>query len=120
MQKASDKETEVGGALGKAAHEIRDPIVAVGDVDAQAIAVFHQHALQVGTHAVQHLKLEIVFGNLPGGCRANGFRDHARVVRGDSVVKAAAQKNFHQTDIVEISVSFARVGDVRGFFIGAL
>src|SRR5580704_4429031 len=103
MQKASDKETEVGGALGKPAHEIREPVVAVGDVDAQAIAVFHKHALQVSAHAVEHLKLEIVFGNPPGGRPANGFRDHVRVVRGDSVVKAAGQKNFHQTDIVEIS-----------------
>ena len=42
----------VGGALGKAAHEVGEPVAAVGDVDAQAIALFDQAALQVGAHNV--------------------------------------------------------------------
>src|SRR5258708_6267152 len=112
-EEISQQEAEVGGALSKAAHEIGEPVIAKGNVNAHAIAVFHKHALQVGAHAVKHLKLEIVLGNLPGGRPTNSFRNHARIVGSDPVVKAAWQENLHQSGKVEVDIFLARIGHVR-------
>ena len=39
-EEVAGEEGYVGGAFGQAAHEIGEPVAAVGDVDAQAIAIF--------------------------------------------------------------------------------
>src|SRR5260370_11930994 len=75
--------------------------------------------VQVGGHAVEHLELEIILGDLFAGGEAHGLRDHARVVRGDGVVKAAGEQHLHQADIVAIDVFFAGEGDFVGLLVGA-
>src|SRR3977135_903833 len=88
-EKMAEEEADVGGALGEAAHEIGEPVLAERDVDADAIAVPDQASLQVGANAVEHLKLEVIFGDLLGRRMADGRRDHPRIVRGDAVIEAA-------------------------------
>src|SRR6266436_9107956 len=83
------QEGDVGGTLGETAHEVGEPVLAVRNVDANAVAILDEPALEVSAHSVQHLKFEIVLGNLLGGSMPDGGRDHARVVRGDPVVEAA-------------------------------
>ena len=39
---------------------VRKPVATIGDINAEAIAVLDELALQIGTHAVKHLELEIV------------------------------------------------------------
>src|ERR1700719_371429 len=88
-QEVAGEEGYVGGAFGQTAHEVGEPVAAVGDVDAQAIAVFDETALQIGTHTVEHLELEIVLGDLVGGGEANCGGDHGGSVGGNSVVEGA-------------------------------
>src|SRR6266404_4004477 len=90
-EEIAQEEGEVGRPLGQAAHEIGKPIAAVWNINAEAIAVFNELALQVGSHAVQHLELKIVLGDFFGRREANGLRDHARIVCRYSVVEAAGQ-----------------------------
>src|SRR5229473_5664967 len=99
-EKIAENEAEVRWPFGKAPHEIRKPVLAVGNVDADAVAILDEAALQIGAHSVQHLKLEIVLGDLLRGGMANGRRDHARIVRRNTVVKAAGQKHLHQANKV--------------------
>src|SRR4029077_2472142 len=100
-EEISQHEAEVGRALGKTAHEVGEPVVAIRNVNAQPVAILHKLALQVGAHAIKHLKLEIILGDLLGGRPANGFRNHVRIVRGYPVVEAAGQKNLHESKVIE-------------------
>src|SRR5215472_13353869 len=52
------EEEDVGGAFGEAAHEVGVPLGAEGNVDADAIALGDELALQVAADAVEHLELE--------------------------------------------------------------
>src|SRR5713226_7991917 len=82
-EEIAHKEADVSRTLGETPHEIGKPVAAVRDVDADAIAILDEPALQVGAHSVQHLKSEVVLGNLFRRGMANGRRNHARLVRGD-------------------------------------
>ncbi len=88
-QEIADEEADVGGTLCETAHEVGKPVAAEGNIDPDAIAILDQLALEIGAHAVQHLKFEIVLGNLLSRGKANGRGDHMRVVGGDAVVEAA-------------------------------
>src|SRR6267143_7673 len=78
-EEIAEEEGEIGRALGEAAHEIGKPVAAERDVNAEAVAVLDELALQVDSHAVQHLELEIVLGDFLCGREANGLCDHARI-----------------------------------------
>src|SRR5215470_2897186 len=119
-EEVADEEHQVGGALGEPAHDVGKPVLPVRNVDAQAIAVANQAALQILANAVEHLEFEIVLGNLFLGRPADSLRNHAWIVGGNAVVKAAGQKHAHQADIIAVHVGFARVSQVDGFLIRAL
>src|SRR5256885_15020619 len=80
-EEVSNEEAHIRGSLGKPPHEIRKPVVAIGDINADAVTVPHQPLLQIDSHAVQHLKLEVVFRDFifrrTPDCRSN----HARIMR---------------------------------------
>ena len=119
-KEVAEEEGHIGGAFGQAAHEVGEPVVAEGDVDAHAVAVADELALQIGAHAIEHLKFEVVLGDLFGGGEANGGTDHARVVRGNGVIEAAGQEQLHQADVVGVNVGLFGIGNFSGFLIGAL
>src|SRR5260370_15109536 len=116
----AENETEVCGTFGEAAHKVGEPVLAVGNVDADAIAILDEPALQIGAHPVQHLKLEIVFGNLLRRGMANGRRNRARVVRGDTVIKTAGEKRLHQADEVGIDIDFPPIRNIFWLLVLAL
>src|SRR5580704_3023512 len=118
-EEISEQEAKVGGALSEAPHEIREPIVAKRNVNAESIAVLHEAALQIGADAVEHLKLKVILGDLFGSGPANGFRDHARVVGSDAVVKTAGQENLHKSNVIKVDVPLGGVRYVRWFLISA-
>src|SRR6267378_4658968 len=105
-QDVAQKEDQVGGALGQAAHEIREPVAPIRDINTDPVAILDELPLQVGAHAVKHLKLEIILGDLLRGCEANRLRDHSRIVGGDGVVKPTGKKHLHEPDVVAIDVLF--------------
>src|SRR5207248_8832423 len=55
------EEEDVGGAFGEAAHEVGVPFRAEGDIDADAVALGGEAALEIAADAVEHLELEGVF-----------------------------------------------------------
>src|SRR3984893_17938330 len=118
-EEVTGEEGYVGGALSQAAHEVGEPVAAVGNVDAQAIAVFDEAALQIGAHTVEHLEFKIIFGDLFGSGEANGRGDHGRIVCGDSVIEAAAQKHLHQGNEIGVHVFLFGNGHFGGFLVGA-
>src|SRR5476651_2231789 len=83
---AAGNEGDVGGALREAAHEIRVPLRAEGNVDANAVSVLHQRILQIATYAVEHLELVAVARDVLLFRPAFGFVDDRRIVRGDARV----------------------------------
>src|ERR1700674_5006398 len=117
-EEVAGEEGYVGGALGQAAHEVGEPVAAVGDVDAQAVAVFDEAALQIGAHTVEHLELKIVFRDLFGGGEANGRGDHGGIVRGNSVIEAAGQEHLHQVNEIGVDVFLFGKGHFGGLFVG--
>src|ERR1700738_2348822 len=118
-EEVAGEEGYVGGALGQTAHEVGEPVAAVGDVDAQAIAVFDEAALEIGAHAVEHLALEVIFSNLFGGGEANGRGDHGGIVRGDAVIKAAGQKHLRQAYVIGVHVFLFGEGHFGRVFVCA-
>src|SRR6266849_2278263 len=90
-EEVADEEAKIRGPLGEAAHKVREPIVSERNVNADAIAVADEPALKIGAHAVQQLEFEIVLGNLLGCCVTDGCCDHARIMGGDGVIKAAGK-----------------------------
>src|SRR5262245_39370056 len=87
---AGQEEAEVGGPLGEPAHEVGEPLVAVGDVHAQAVALGDDLLLQVAADPVEHLELERGAVAPAGGGELLGPADQARVVGGGERVWAAA------------------------------
>src|ERR1700756_1741115 len=118
-EEVAQEEHQVGGPLGQATHEIGKPIAAVWNINAEAVAVFNELPLQVGSHAVKHLELKIVLGDFLGRREANRLRDHARVVGGYGVIKAAGQQHLHQADVIAIDVFLSGVSDLIGFLVSA-
>src|SRR6266496_2500800 len=57
FEHAAGDERDVGGTPREPAHEIRIPLRAKGDVDANAVSLLHQRVLQIAPHAVEHLEL---------------------------------------------------------------
>src|ERR1700730_4036434 len=112
------EEGYVGGGLSQAAREVGEPVAAVGNVDAQAIAVFDEAALQIGAHTVEHLEFKIIFGDLFGSGEANGRGDHGGIVRGNSVIKTAGQEHLHQGNEIGVHVFLFGKGYFGGFFVG--
>lgn len=116
---AQDEE-EIGGPLGEAAHEVGVPGVAVGDVEAEAVAGGDEHALQVAADAVEHLKLE-------GGGAASGAGgmfdddvDHAGVVGGEGGVLALVEHETGEAGVAGVDVAFSGPCDGVGFLVCAL
>src|SRR5882762_6963072 len=105
-QDVAQKEDQVGGALVQAAQEIREQVAPIRDINTDPVDILDELPLKVGAHAVKHLKLEIILGDLLRGGEANGLRDHARIVRGNGVVKAAWKEHLHEPDVVAIDVLF--------------
>jgi len=86
-------EKGVGGAFGEAAHEIGIPGIAIGDVEAEAVAAGDEHALEIATDAVQHLKFERRRGAVVAGGVLDDDVDHAGIVGGDGRVFAFVEKD---------------------------
>src|SRR2546425_273998 len=107
-EEIAQEEPQIGGPLGQSAHEIGKPVAAIWNINAEAVAVFNELSLQVGSHAIKHLELKIVLGDFLCGREANGLRDHARIVGGYSVVKAAGQQHLHQPRVIAIDVFLSR------------
>src|SRR5512138_559495 len=57
-QHVARDEGDVRGPLGEAAHEVRIPLRAEGDVDAHPPPLAHDLLLEVAADAVEHLELE--------------------------------------------------------------
>src|SRR3712207_1398409 len=86
---APREERDVRGVLGEAAHEVRVPLRAEGDVDAHAVALAHELLLEVAAHAVEHLELVAVRGDALLLREALRLVDEALVVRGEAGVVPA-------------------------------
>ena len=83
----------VRGSFCETAHEIRIPVLPIGNVNPHSPAVPRQLLLQIATDAVKHLKLKGVFGN-PLRCANRSSRqsssDHELQCRGKCRWKATA------------------------------
>src|SRR5260370_8874286 len=105
---------------GEATYEVGKPGLAGGNVEGVSVAILDEAALQIGAPSIQHLKLEIVLGNLLRRRMANGRGDHARIMRGDTVVKPTGQKHLHQANKVSIDIRFPRKRNALRSLVGAL
>src|ERR1700682_4642480 len=119
-EKISNEEAEIGRPLCQAPHEVGKPIPAEGNVNSQSVAIMDKLALQISADAVEHLKFEVVFGNAELSGAANRSRDHARIVRGETVIETARQKYPHQFYVVAIHISFSWKGDLGRLLVRAL
>src|SRR5450432_3601861 len=118
-QEIPREERDVGGALGQAAHEVGEPFAAIRDVDAQAVAIFDETALKVSAHAVEHLKLKTIFGDVVCSGEANGRGNHGGIVSGYAVIDAAGQQHLHDANVIGVDVPFFRIGDFGRLLVGA-
>src|SRR5260370_15771525 len=114
----AQEDPQIGGPLGQWAHEIGKQVAAIWNINAEAVAVFNELSLQVGWHAIKDLEVKMVLGGFLGGREANGLGDHARIVGGYSVVKAAGQQHLHQPRVIAIDVFLSRVRHLIGFLVG--
>src|ERR1700674_5170194 len=64
LEEVFGQEDDVGGAFGEAAHEVGVPLRAEGDIDADAVALGRETALEIAADAVEHLELEGMFVDL--------------------------------------------------------
>src|ERR687894_615553 len=60
LHEVRHEEVEVGRLLGQPTHEVGVPLISVGNVDPQSVALFEDLAVQVSAHAGEHLELEPV------------------------------------------------------------
>src|SRR5271156_4797568 len=119
-QQIAQEERDVGGAFGQAAHEIRKPIHAERDVDADAVSVAHEFLLQVGADAVEHLEFEAVTLDVFLADEIERGANHGWVVRRDAVINAAGQQNSHQLHVVGVHIGFLRKRQFGRLLVGAL
>lgn len=119
-EEVGEEKLQVGGALGEAAHEIREPVGAVGNVDTQAIAFADELLLQIGANAVEHLKFELIAANSPLRGELLCGVEQARIVRGDGVINTGGKQKLHDARVIGVDIGFFRVGDGGRFLIGAL
>src|SRR5882762_6924303 len=85
-QDVAQKEDQVGGALGQAAHEIREPVAPIRDINTDSVAILDELPLQVRAHAVKHLKLEIILGDFLAGSEGNLLSVNSRTGRCNGVL----------------------------------
>src|SRR5215217_3836012 len=81
---------DVRRAFGQPAHEVRIPVFSVRHIDPHVEAVACQLMLKVASHAIQHLKLILLFSNPFTRGEVDRRVDHLRIVCGDPVINAAA------------------------------
>ena len=77
---SAENESDVGRPFAETAREIRKPLPAERNIDANAVAFLRERALQIPADAVQHLEFEPVWSNAV--VAGDGFRllDERRVV----------------------------------------
>ena len=88
LEEVFREEEDVGGAFGEAAHEVGVPLRAEGDVDADAVALGGELALEVAADAVEHLELEGVLVDLVLVDEVAHLVDDGFVVGGDAAEDA--------------------------------
>src|SRR6185437_4574862 len=115
-----EEEEQVCRTFGEAAHEVRVPLRAEGDVNAHAPALAGEPLLQVAADAIEHLELESVGGDAAGAGIGEGRINDALVVGGDGVVKAAVEEALHQGDVVGVHGGFFLQREGGWLAVGAL
>ena len=116
-EEVARQEEDVGGAFGQPAHEVGVPLGAEGDVDADAVALADELALQVAADAVEHLELEGWSFDLVRVSEAAEFVDDGLVVGGDAAKDLAGDHAFGELEVVGVDVGLAGEGDVVGFLV---
>src|SRR5688500_3154796 len=95
---AADDESDIGGALAEAPHEVGEPFTAEWNIDAHPVPLPLQRVLQVAADAVEHLELETRrIDALLRGIGA-GRVDHCRIVGGDRRVVSTREQQPHDAD----------------------
>src|SRR5215472_4325690 len=112
------EEEDVGGAFGEATHEVGVPLGAEGDVDADAVALRDELALQIAADAVEHLKLEGGFFDTVDFDEVAEVVDDGLVVRSHATEDAAGNQLLRNVKIVGIDVGLGGEGDLGGFLVG--
>src|SRR5258707_3768696 len=127
LEEVFGEEEDVGGALGEAAHEVGVPLRAEGDVDADAVALGGEAALEIAAYAVEHLELEGVLVDLVLVDEVAHLVDDGLVVGGDAAEDTFAPGRIgvgnhalHQVDVVGVDVGFGGERDVGALFVGSL
>src|ERR1035437_9761084 len=100
-------EEHVGGALGKAPHEVRVPFLAEGNIDAHVVAIADQLALQVAANPVEHLELEAAAIDSVLAGEALGLGNHGLVLGGQPVEDGAVKQHATEADEVSIHIGLA-------------
>jgi CheY-like chemotaxis protein len=116
----TEKKHQIRRTLGEAAHKVREPVGAIGNVDAEAIAFSGQLLLQIRADSVQHLKFELVAADLFLSREILGGPNHSGIVSGDSVVNPARQQDLHELHVVSVDVCLLGEGNLRRLAVGAL
>src|SRR5580765_5053118 len=81
VQQARDDRSHVGRPLAQPAHEVREPLAAERDVDADARAAGDQRLLKIAADAVEQLELVPVAGDAPFLRPLQREGVHRRIVR---------------------------------------
>jgi hypothetical protein len=113
------QEEDVGGAFCEAAHEVGVPLVAEGDVDADAVALGGEFALEVAADAVEHLEFEGGFLDAAFVDGAAHLLDDGFVVGGHAAEDRACAEVEHEVGVVAVDVRFGGKGNGGGLFVGA-
>jgi hypothetical protein len=90
-EQVAQKEGEVSGTLGQAAHEVRKPVRAVGNVNAKPEAVSNKLLLQIGTNSVEHLELELFAADIFFASELLRCVNHGGIMSSDAMINPAGQ-----------------------------
>jgi len=97
-KQVADKKNNVCGALSQASHEIGIPVRAVGNVDADIVAIPSKLLLQIAPYAVQHLEFERVFRDISDLNEFLRGLDYARIVSRNRGIDALFKQSFAFVD----------------------
>src|SRR6185369_16823127 len=111
---------EVGRALAKTAHEIREPFASEWDVQPHRIAFRGQFRLQVASNSIQHLELESVFAEPAFGRVRPRPLNHGWIVCRNRGIGSRVQEHSRQSQECRIDIAFLLVRDRLRLLVSSL
>src|SRR5215213_137546 len=83
-------EPRIRRTLREPAHEVRIPVFPIRNIDSYIETIARELSLKITPHAVEHLKLELLFSDSLAARKVDRRINHLRIVCRDAVVNAAS------------------------------